>query len=304
MSEAALSVIVATRNRETSLRRTLVSLDIAQRAAGIATQVVIVDNGSSDATPHTLAEWCAACAGRRTLRVEMPGKARAVNAGLEAAEAAVIAFTDDDVEVRPDWLSAIVAYFTQHPEYAAAMGRTLPPPHLDDASLRERVARYPGAVPVFDAGEIVRDLDDLFGCNMAARRSLFDRLGRFNERLGPGASGLSEDAELAQRILRAGLRIGYMPEAVVYHEVDPQRLTDAYYREFQKRLGRSEYAAHPEWTVWRAARRAVEGALGAAWWGLTGQSVRRRRAWARVQRHTDAARWLWRQSHRAPAEKG
>lgn len=292
MREFALAVVVATRNRGASLRRTLDSLDLAQTGLGQPSQIIVVDNGSSDATPELLRQWCADRADRLTLRVDRQGKSRAVNAGLERAEAPLIAFTDDDVEVSPEWLSAVLAFFAAHPDYAAAMGRTLPPPGVSDPAVLARIPAYPGAVPMFDRGSQVCDLDDLFGCNMAVRWTAFETVGRFNERLGPGASGLSEDAELAQRLLRAGLRIGYMAAAVVYHEVDAERLTDAYYSEFQRRLGRSEYAAHPEWSSWRATRRMVEAGIAAAWWAVTLQSQRRAKAWARVVKHADAARWL------------
>jgi len=299
VTKPVLSVIVATRDREASLHKTLASLASAQERSAGAAQILIVDNGSGDATPQALAQWCDQHPQRRTLRVEAPGKARAVNAALAWADTDLVAFTDDDVEVCPDWIGAVIAFFEEHVEYAAAMGRTLPPPRVTDAALLALIPRYPGAIPVFDGGEQVRDLDDLFGCNMAMRRSLLDHVGFFNEKLGPGASGLSEDADLARRILRSGLRIGYMPDAVVYHEVDPARLTAAYYREFQKRLGRSEYAAHPEWTVWRALRRTMEGVLAASWWGVLGRVERRTRAWERARRHADAAGWLWRHPQRS-----
>ena len=66
-----------------------------------------------------------------------------------------------------------------------------------------------------------------------------DRVGPFDERLGPGASGTSEDVDFARRLRREGFRIGYMREAVVYHSVDPIRLTEDYFRTHHKRQGQS-----------------------------------------------------------------
>ena len=55
------------------------------------------------------------------------------------------------------------------------------------------------------------------GANMAFRRELIDEIGLFDERLGAGASGCSEDSEFWYRSLAAGRTCLYEPRAVVYH---------------------------------------------------------------------------------------
>jgi len=55
------------------------------------------------------------------------------------------------------------------------------------------------------------------GANMAFRRKVFSRIGLFDERLGAGASGCSEDSEFWYRMLAAGMSIAYEPRAVVWH---------------------------------------------------------------------------------------
>ncbi len=55
------------------------------------------------------------------------------------------------------------------------------------------------------------------GANMAFRREVFSRIGLFDERLGAGASGCSEDSEFWYRMLAAGMSIAYEPRAVVWH---------------------------------------------------------------------------------------
>jgi SAM-dependent methyltransferase len=52
---------------------------------------------------------------------------------------------------------------------------------------------------------------------MGFRREVFDTVGRFDERLGAGASGCSEDSEMWYRVLAAGSRCRYEPAAVVHH---------------------------------------------------------------------------------------
>jgi GT2 family glycosyltransferase len=60
------------------------------------------------------------------------------------------------------------------------------------------------------------------GASMAFRRDVFVTVGGFDERLGAGASGCSEDSELWYRLLTAGWRCHYEPSAVVFHRHRPR----------------------------------------------------------------------------------
>jgi GT2 family glycosyltransferase len=87
----------------------------------------------------------------------------------------------------------------------------------------------------------LREINTLTGANMAMRREVFSRVGLFNEELGPGRSGISEDVEFAQRLIRTGGRIGYEPAAGVYHKVDWNRLTEEFFRARHEQQGRSRF---------------------------------------------------------------
>jgi len=122
--------------------------------------------------------------------------------------------------VSPQWLEAILTFFGTYPQYAAAMGRVRVPPAAErDPRLQALLAAY-RVVPVFDKGENVRDVSDMYGstspsagtCSTALVISTNGSVPRST----PGGS------RTGRRILRAGMRIGYMPQALVYHEVDPQ----------------------------------------------------------------------------------
>lgn len=293
MSARDLTICVATRDRAASLERFLASLGRALRGE-TGCEVIVVDNGSSDSTAALLRTWAASGEMRRFLTVPMPGKARSLNAALALASAPVVAFTDDDVEVDAGWAAAILDFFATHPEYAAAMGRVrLPPEEAADPQLQELIDEY-RTIPVFDRGDAVCDLDDMYGANMAVRRNALSLIGGFHERLGPGVGTAGEDTDLAQRLLGAGLRLGYMPGAVVYHEVDRRRLTLEYLRDFQVRLGRSELVLHPERSCWRALPPLLESAAIFGWASVTGARRRRTRAWGRLVRHADLFRARWR----------
>jgi len=291
----ALSVLVATRNRASSLQRALRSLDAAAQAADFAVELIVVDNGSTDETAALLDAWVRAPE-RVRLSAPGPGKSRALNHALSFARAPLLAFTDDDVEVEPQWYVRIVAFLTDHPEYAAAVGRVRMPPDITDPKVIARVTRY-ATVPLFDRGDAVRVVAELYGCNMVVRREVFATLGTFNERLGVGASGSCEDTDLAERIRSAGMRIGYMPDAVVYHAVELDRLTVDYFRAINRRVARSHFEMHPERPWWAAVPRFLDAAAAFAWWTLIRNPTRRMHAWGRMIRHGELLQLRWR--HRA-----
>lgn len=78
---------------------------------------------------------------------------------------------------------------------------------------------------------------------MSMKRQVFETVGFFDTRLGPGAAGFSEDSEYSIRIRKAGFKIGYAPHAIVYHELNPDRYGRTYNRmvEYRKGLSRSIY---------------------------------------------------------------
>src|SRR5580765_3816192 len=103
-----VSVVIATRNRQELLVETLAAL-AAQRWPRDRFEIIVADNGSTDATRSVVAQ-AAATAGAPSIAhlfVGQPGKSHAVNAALQAARGDLIAFTDDDVLPDPNWIAAL-----------------------------------------------------------------------------------------------------------------------------------------------------------------------------------------------------
>jgi GT2 family glycosyltransferase len=289
----SVSLIIPTRNRAALLTRMLQSLDRALAGVDGQAQVVIADNGSTDTTAAVIADWIARGSGRSSVFVAEPGRSRAMNRALGDVQAPLIAFTDDDVEVRPDWLREILRFFAEHPQYGAAMGRILIPAEVTDPALLARVAYY-GTLPFFDRGDAVSDGRHLYGCNMVVRRAVLDRVGPFNERLGVGASGMHEDGDLARRMLQAGARIGYMPNVVVYHAVEPERLTRENFRIVHLRRACSRFEMDPD-RGWGSRLAHWLGAVVLfAWWSLLRNPRRIMRARGQLICHTELLRLQWR----------
>ncbi len=230
-----LSVLVATRDRAAKLARLLASLEAE---APELLEVAVVDNGSRDGTGELLQRWSSTRPWARRLRHAAPGKSGALNAALADARGAWVGFVDDDVEVRPGWARALRAAAGAHGA-VALQGRILPPAAaLADGELMARWRRL-GTLPYVDLGEGLAERRALTGANIAVSRPALVAVGGFDERLGPGAAGLSEDTDLARRLREAGGRILYVGGAVVEHELDPERLSDAYFDAYHRRLGKS-----------------------------------------------------------------
>jgi GT2 family glycosyltransferase len=113
-------------------------------------------------------------------------------------------------------------------------------PGGDDPAIIKLVQRY-RTIPNLEHDPDVKRLHSLNGANFFVLREVFERLGGFDERLGPGASGTSEDVDFARRLTRAQIAIGYAPQAIVYHRVDRERLTEEYFKAAHRRQGASRF---------------------------------------------------------------
>jgi len=237
----SLSIIIPTKNRELTLGELLESLRDAANIGAIRPEVIVANNGSDDGTddftanvakdfPITL----------RVLGVVRPGKSAAINDAVKAANGDVFAFLDDDVVVDKNWLTAVDDFFRTGTFEAGQGAIRLQAPAQNDPDLVKLVERY-RTIPRLEHPRDVRSVHSLNGANFFVSRTAFDRAGGFDERLGPGASGTSEDVDFARRLTRAGIAIGYAPQAMVYHGVDRRRLTEEYFKQIHWQQGGSRF---------------------------------------------------------------
>jgi GT2 family glycosyltransferase len=235
--EHGLTVIVPTCNRRDLLDRLLASLEGEWEHLE---EVLVVVNATTDDTLALLEHHSALRPKLRFLERKAPGKSGALNHAIGACRGEYLAFVDDDVVVRPGWAAGYLTAF-RATQAAALQGRILMPEAVQsDADLMLQVRRMRTHV-VVDYGLACRSRHSLTGANMAVRRSTLARVGLFDERLGPGASGLCEDTDLAWRILAAGGSIQYVAQAMVEHHFHSVRMTEAYFEEYFHRLGRSRW---------------------------------------------------------------
>jgi glucosyl-dolichyl phosphate glucuronosyltransferase len=245
-----LSVILCTYNRAKLLDRALHSLEQVRPPAGLSWELVLVDNNSSDDTKAVVD----AGIGRGILPCRYvfeprQGVSTARNTGIAQAKADILVFTDDDVAFDPGWLRAVLKAFDE-PKCLGIAGQIVPAWSTPRPSWYAETGPYAlmTAIIRYQFGDQLKPVEQPpWGANMAYRRDAFTRYGSFDPRLGPMGSTLmrGEDVILGRRMLAAGELLLYVPDAIVYHPVEPERLRKKYFQSYYYQHGRMEIRIHP-----------------------------------------------------------
>jgi GT2 family glycosyltransferase len=239
------SIVIATHNRAEDLRQTLDSL--ARLRTADDWEVLVVDNNSTDDTRDVVTSRAKTFpAPLHYLFEAEPGRSPALNTGIRTARGRIIATTDDDVRVPPDWLDqAGAALDALGCDYVG--GRVLPIWNGPRPGwLPERSGKHWAVIALLDYGPepVAFGARMPLGVNMAFRRSAFDRAGGWDPRVGRRAGTLlgQEVREWCVRAHTAGLRGWYAPGMMVEHVIPAARLTKQYFR---------------RWYYWRGVSRAM-----------------------------------------------
>lgn len=231
----SVTVLVATRDRPSALARCLESL---ARVDYPRLSVLVVDNTLTGDQARGVVDNAAQDGlDVRWMREPIPGLATAHNAAMDALGGDIVAITDDDVEVDPSWVHAIVDTFALHPDAGMVTGLIYPARLDNEVQARvEGAGLGKGFLPRrFDLFEH-RDADPLFplavgacgsGANMAFRRTALQEIGGFDLALGAGSpSRGGDDLAAIHDVLLHGLAVVYQPAAIVrhHHPSDPTSL--------------------------------------------------------------------------------
>jgi len=230
-----VSIIVPTRNRADDLRQALRAL-LELRARTAQVELIVVDNGSTDNTWRLLQTVSAREPGLLAVREPRPGISYARNAGIARAHGSIVAFTDDDIRVAPDWVDAIVAAFDAHPDASVVGGRVLPTWPAPPPRWLQRESWGPLAIVDYGPDPIVVNSAHplcLIGANVAMRVSAFEHVGLFSPAFPRG-----QDQEWLERLYRRGGFGVYLPSIVVSSPIAKERLTKEYHRAWHYRRGR------------------------------------------------------------------
>ncbi len=205
MSQPSVSVVIPARDAEDTLPRLLDSL--SGEIVSTGHEVIVVDNGSRDATAELAERAAAVTSVIRRRRGAGPGAAR--NDGAAAAAAPVIAFIDADCRAAPGWLQAGLSAIA---DVDLVQGRVLPDPDVP--------------LGPYDRTLVVGRANGLFeSANLFVRREVLMRAGGFPAGLesetAPGLDGapFGEDVIFGWLARRTGARTAFCAEALVYHAV-------------------------------------------------------------------------------------
>jgi len=206
-----VSIVVPAYNEERYLGRCLAAL-ARQTYPADRFEVIVVDNGSTDATAELARRY-----GVRVIAEPRKGVAYARQTGFEAARGEVIASTDADTVVPPFWVSRIAAHFWADPALGAVYGPVYWP---DGRPVEQLWLRYPVTWVLWASNRVRRSL--WWGSNFAVRREVFREAGGF-----PVDWASGEDTDLSLRVSRIA-PIRFDPDLAVH--ASPRRVREGWHR--------------------------------------------------------------------------
>lgn len=206
----ATSLIIPSRNRPEFLLATVESI---LQGDEVPSELIIIDQSNAP-NPALAALTTHGTCDIRYLWTQSVGLSQANNSGIAAARHDVLVFTHDDVVVTPTWFGMLVRALLAAGLRNVVTG-CVPPTKAEGPGGFQLTIKVDEAPAVYE-GRVGKDV--LLPLNMAMYRSAIDEVGGFDVRLGPGGPFSSaEDNDLGFRLLEAGYRIIYVPEAVLYH---------------------------------------------------------------------------------------
>jgi len=214
---AAVSVLIPCRDAEATLDEALASI-VGQTLQPC--EVLVVDDGSIDETPHLLAEWALRDSRIRVITTPREGIVAALNRAAAVAQGIFFARMDADDIADPQRLERQIEHFAANPTIAACgtLVRYVP-----RSILRDGIRRYERWINgVVTPEDIERDL--FVECpiphpSLVVRRKAFEAAGGYRD------LGWPEDYDLILRLWEAGYELGKVPEVLLNWRERPDRLS-------------------------------------------------------------------------------
>ncbi|MDZ8050337.1 MAG: glycosyltransferase [Aulosira sp. ZfuVER01] len=232
MPPTQISAIICTHNRDTYLGAAIDSLLAQDFAANF--EVVVVDNGSSDRTSEVVQQRAS---NPRLKYVFEPiiGLSVARNTGAKVASGDILAYLDDDAVASNSWLQVFDDAYKNNSKLAIAGGKVtllwpqgVQQPRWLSPGLAANLGEYDlGDSPIYieQPGLTPR------GLNYSIRRSFLEEIGGFDPHLGRVGKNLlsNEELQMTEFALQKGWQVAYLPQALVAHNVAPERLKRSWF---------------------------------------------------------------------------
>jgi glycosyltransferase involved in cell wall biosynthesis len=233
-----LSIVICSYNRANYIYSALESLRKQEIDKNLF-EIIVVDNNSTDNTLEIVKKFETENPDLNFIYTteQNQGLSFARNKGIETAKGEIIVFIDDDAVAREDFAKNLLSHFGKYTEYAAVGGKVIPifETGEEPAWMSKYLERLVSKV---DYGDTIQDFTTKYpvGCNMAFRKSVFEKIGTFNTSLNLR----SDDKYIFRKIFKAKLRVLYAPDVFVRHHIEKERTTDAFLIRLSRLNGRSE----------------------------------------------------------------
>ena len=250
-----VDIAVCTWNRPALLTSTLDSFSKLSVETTIRLRIIIVDNNSTDSTPEVIQAFESSEFAKSNavvaLKEAQQGHTFSRNCAVDAADSDLMIWTDDDVEVPRDWVTKYVEAANQNSDITFWGGEIAPKFENDVPKwIHENWDALKGCFAVREfAGELELDPSRLpYGANFAVRTAIQKEF-RFNESLGRrGDEVLGEDElDLFRRLLAAGHRGQWVPDAGLEHLIPEERASEKYVFDYFVGQGRALVAKGQSW---------------------------------------------------------
>jgi glycosyltransferase involved in cell wall biosynthesis len=237
------TVALCTHNHADRLERTLADLPTLRQPQA-AWELLVIDNGCTDGTPALLARhawpegWQV-----RVVREEKLGLSNARNRAIAEARGDYVLFLDDDETPDPDWLCAYERLIRAHDPDAFGGRQVVLFEDTRPAWLKDELLGFLGELNRSDAICPLTDpYTPFYGGNFGFRKAVCARVGNFDPMLGRKGSDNTggEEVHFYRRLLEAGYKVWWTPEAVIYHRIQAEKLTRSYFLDLHYRQGRME----------------------------------------------------------------
>lgn len=240
-----LSVIICTYNRDKYIYNVLKSL-AENTLPNEAYEIVLVNNNCSDDTESECQRFCHDYPGVHfhSVTETNQGLSYARNRGIKEAHGDLLVYVDDDALVNPEYLQTYADFFASHPEAEAAGGPIIPKYETEEPTWMSHYIKMLLTGYKYN-GDTVKEFalnDYPGGGNAAYRASVFEQVGPFNVELGRKGDSLeaSEEKDIFQKMRALGMKIYYLPTAILYHLIPEKKLSNDYFNRLTYSIGRSE----------------------------------------------------------------